>query len=88
MFQPEAVMSLRVCHCLFSDLLPTHSSNMHKLLAPGNPLAFFGSGSDEFLRLLASCLRQGTHWGFLVTFLSSSGSPMVSQFSVDTCHVF
>ena len=75
MFSPGAVIALRVGHCLFSDLLPTHSSNLHKLLAPGNPLGFFGSGCDEFLRLSRPVYARGTHWGFLVTFLSSTGFP-------------
>ena len=80
MFQLGAVMSLRVRHCLFSGLIPTHSANLHQLLAPGNPLGFFGSGCVKYLRLISHCLHQGTHWGFLVSFLSSSGFPMGFSF--------
>ena len=76
MFQLGAAMSLRVCYCLFSGLISTHSVNLHKLLAPGNPLGFFGSGCVKYLRLISHCLHQGTHWGFLVTFLISVGFPM------------
>ena len=80
MFQLGAAMFLRVCYCLFSGLISTHSVNLHKLLAPGNPLGFFGSGCGKSVRLISPRLYQGTHWGFLVTLLISVGFPMNFSF--------